>query len=120
MNQTIGKEIVADEKLVAYCGLYCGACRSYLKGTCPGCAKNTKASWCKIKECCEDHHLKSCADCKYIPLAECKKYNTTISKLIGFVLNSDRAACILRIRELNYHDFALEMTLAKRHTIRRK
>jgi hypothetical protein len=25
------KEIVADSKLVAYCGLYCGACKSYLK-----------------------------------------------------------------------------------------
>jgi len=32
------KEIIADEKLVAKCGLYCGACGAYLKGRCPGCA----------------------------------------------------------------------------------
>jgi len=26
------KPIVADKNLIAYCGLYCGACLSYLKG----------------------------------------------------------------------------------------
>ncbi len=30
------KEIVSDPKLVAYCGLYCGACKRYLQEKCPG------------------------------------------------------------------------------------
>ena len=42
------KEIVADPKLVAYCGLYCGACGAYLRGRCPGCIENYKATWCKV------------------------------------------------------------------------
>ena len=28
---------------VAACGLYCGACRKFVKGQCPGCKANTKA-----------------------------------------------------------------------------
>lgn len=35
LNQKGGlgmQDIKVDAELVAYCGLYCGACRSYLKG----------------------------------------------------------------------------------------
>ena len=38
------KPIVADKNLIAYCGLYCGACRSYLKGSCPGCQEQCKSN----------------------------------------------------------------------------
>jgi hypothetical protein len=34
------KAIVADAGLVAYCGLYCGACKAYLKEKYPGCHGN--------------------------------------------------------------------------------
>ena len=44
------KEIVADTNLIGYCGLYCGACKRYLKDKCPGCHKNEKAAWCKTIE----------------------------------------------------------------------
>lgn len=38
------KQVVADPNLVAYCGLYCGACGAYLKERCPGCHSNAKAT----------------------------------------------------------------------------
>lgn len=113
-------EIVSDKNLIAYCGLYCGACHSYLSKRCPGCHDNLKASWCKIRVCCEENNYQSCADCNKSELAECKKYNTVISKIIGYILNSDRAACINLIKEIGYDDFAMEMSRNKRQTIRRK
>jgi hypothetical protein len=114
------RECIADKNLVAYCGLYCGACKQYLNKKCPGCHENIKASWCKIRECCNENNLKSCADCNKIDLNECKKYNTIFSKIIGYVLNSDRAACINRIKEIGYVDFAFEMAETRRHSIKRK
>lgn len=114
------KEIIVDKYLIAYCGLYCGACRSYLSGKCPGCKDNVKASWCKIRQCCKENQYGSCADCNSIVLKECKKYNNFISKVIGFVLNSDRSACISRIREVGYDTFAREMANYGRPSIQRK
>lgn len=114
------KEIVADRNMIAFCGLYCGACKSYLKGRCPGCKDNVKASWCKIRQCCLENHLLSCADCKEIKPEDCKKYTNFMSKAIGFILNSDRKACIDRIRETGYENFATEMADKKIQTIRRK
>jgi len=120
MKASTTKEIIADNNSIAYCGLYCGACRSFLKGSCPGCRDNTKATWCKIRTCCSENNYKSCADCTKIEIADCKKYNTVISKIIGFVLNSDRAACIARIKETGYENFAVEMAISRQQTIRRK
>ena len=61
------KEIVSDPKLVAFCGLYCGACRAYLKDRCPGCHDHEKASWCKVRICCLEAGYSSCADCTEFP-----------------------------------------------------
>jgi len=117
MNQ---REITTNKQLIAYCGLYCGACRSYLKGKCAGCSDNVKASWCNVRTCCMENNYLSCADCKKTELQDCKKYNSFISKAFGFILNSDRAACIQRIKETGYDGFALEMSANKRQTIKRK
>jgi hypothetical protein len=117
MNQ---KEITADKDLIAFCGLYCGSCRSYLKGKCPGCKENTNASWCKVRQCCMENDLQSCADCKTMALESCKKYNNFISAIFGYIFNSDRKACIDRIKEIGYDDFAVEMADSKRQTIKRK
>ena len=120
MKTTQPNEIVADQQLIAKCGLYCGACRSYLSGKCPGCSENEKAAWCQIRSCCKENNLKSCADCNITDLKTCKKYHSFISRVIGVMLNSDRAACIQRIRVTGYENFAAEMALAKLHTLPRK
>lgn len=120
MKSTNQLEIVADTNLVAFCGLYCGACRSYLSGKCPGCKENVKATWCKVRNCCLENNLQSCADCKTIELMECRKYNNFISKAFGFLFNSDRSACIAKIREIGYDDFSIEMANSKKQTIKRK
>jgi hypothetical protein len=114
------RKVVTDKNLIAYCGLYCGACGSYLKGKCAGCKENIKASWCKVRECCIENEYLSCADCQKEELMECRKYNNFISKIFGFVFRSDRAACIKQIKETGYEGFALEMATNKTQTIKRK
>lgn len=120
MNSTNQKEITADKNLIAYCGLYCGSCKSYLNGKCPGCRDNTKATWCKVRECCIGNNFQSCADCTTISLLDCSKYNNFISKAFGYIFNSDRPACIARIKEIGYDEFSVEMALNKTQSIKRK
>lgn len=113
-------EIKADENLVAYCGLYCGSCHSYLKEKCPGCHKNEKATWCQIRSCCMENSYSSCADCKKFQDAnECKKFNNIISKIFGFIFRSNRAACILQIKEKGIKGHAEIMSAQKIQSIRR-
>lgn len=120
MKTTNHKEIVADKNLVAFCGLYCGACRTFLSGKCPGCRENLKATWCKLRLCCVENNFLSCADCNAIEPKECKKCNNFISKAFGLVFNSDRLGCISRIKEVGYDGYAAEMTNNKRQTIRKR
>ena len=113
-------EIVVDPKLVAYCGLYCGACRSYRSGRCPGCHEKVKASWCKIRSCCQENHFATCADCRDFPDPnDCRKFNNLFAKLFALVLRSDRAACIQQIRRLGVDGHAADMAAHQRQTIRR-
>ena len=101
------KPVIADKELIAYCGLYCGACKKYLAGSCPGCHENQKAGWCKIRSCNIEHGYASCADCKeFINPRDCKKFNNFISKIFALIFKSDRAACIAMIRESGYEGFA--------------
>jgi hypothetical protein len=104
------REIVADKSLVAYCGLYCGACGRYLRGRCPGCRENPNAGWCKVRTCSIDGGLSSCADCsEHTDPMACSKFNNVISRLFGFVFRSNRAACIAAIRDKGLEAFAGEM-----------
>lgn len=115
------KPMTADKNLVAHCGLYCGACRSYLRGRCPGCHENTKASWCKVRACCAEHGYATCADCQELSDPNgCGKFNNIFSKVIGVVLNSNRQACIQKIREAGLEGYALYMTERKRMTLPRR
>jgi len=103
------REIVSDPNLVAHCGLYCGACGSYLRGRCPGCHDNEKAKWCKVRSCCMEHKFASCTDCKEYPDPRtCKGFNGFMAKLFGFVLRSDRVACVEQIRRLGVQGHADE------------
>jgi hypothetical protein len=114
------KAIPADKDLVAFCGLYCGACKAYLKEKCPGCRESAKRSWCKVRACCIEHGFATCADCKdYIDPAGCRKFNNVVSRVFAFVFRSDRRACVLRLRAVGGEAFAAEMAAAGRHSIRR-
>ena len=81
------REIVADSNLVAFCGLYCGACRSYLKEKCPGCHGNEKAKWCKLRSCCVGEGYKTCADCdEFTDPSDCRKFNNIIQVMFELCL----------------------------------
>jgi hypothetical protein len=72
-----------------------------LANKCPGCAKNEKATWCKVRSCCKENGYTSCADCKtYEDPERCKYFNNFISKIFKFLWKSDRKACIYKIKEL--------------------
>jgi len=114
------KSIVADSKLVAYCGLYCGACKRYLKESCLGCAHNEKAAWCKIRSCCIENSLSSCADCKdFDDVRNCTKYNSFLARVFAIIFRSNRPACVDRIKELGMDGYAKEMAEKEIQTIKR-
>lgn len=114
------KNVVNDPKLIAYCGLYCGACGKYINGKCPACAGNEKASWCEIRKCCMENNYKSCADCTQYPNAvDCKKFNNFIGRVFGLIFRSNRPACITLIKEKGYENFAAYMAENKVMTIKR-
>ncbi len=114
------KNITADKKLIAKCGLYCGACSKFLKSSCPGCQDNIKATWCKVRSCCLEHSYGSCAECSsYAQAVECGKFNNFIARIFGFIFRSDRNACIERIKELGPESYAREMTEQQKQTIKK-
>jgi hypothetical protein len=114
------RSIVADEKLIAACGLYCGACRRYLQDKCPGCRANEKAKWCSVRSCNLQHGYRSCADCtEFSQAQDCKKYNNWIARLFGLIFRSNRAACITMVRTQGYPSFAADMASRKRQSLPR-
>ena len=114
------KDIIADKSLVASCGLYCGSCRKYLQEKCPGCKKNEKASWCKVRTCCLENDYTSCADCKeFEDPNQCKKFNNFMSKFFGFIFRSDKKACIDLIKEKGYQNFTQHMAREEKMTIKK-
>lgn len=114
------REVVARPELVARCGLYCGACRSWLNERCSGCAENTKASWCKVRSCCHEHGHASCADCTQHPDPRtCGLFHNYISRMFGLLFRSNRRACVLRIREIGVPAFAAEMAAKRAQSLPR-
>lgn len=109
----------ADTELIAYCGLYCGACRKYTAGKCPGCRQNEKAAWCKIRVCCREKEIHSCAGCDR-ELARCGKFNNFAAKIFGWLFNSDRAACVGLIRQAGPGAYAEKMAREGRQTLKRR
>ncbi len=114
------KNIIPDKNFIAYCGLYCGACKKYLQEKCQGCKENKKASWCKIRSCCMENKYSSCADCHtYSNVKDCKKFNNIISKLFALIFQSDRPGCINQIKEKGYNSFAEYMANNKLQSIKK-
>ena len=112
------KEIEANTHLIAACGLYCGACRKYRMGKCPGCKENEKASWCKIRKCCREKGIHTCAACN-VEVKECRLHNNIIGKFFALVFRSDRPACIRYICEHGEHAYAEEMARQGEQTMRK-
>lgn len=109
--------ISVDPKLVAYCGLYCGACGVYRRGRCPGCRENAKAVWCKVRTCGIANGYHSCVDCTAHPNPkECRTFNNIVSRLFELVFRSNRSAGIARIRQVGTEGYAREMAAAGRHS----
>lgn len=113
------KEIVASPDLVAFCGIFCGACPRFLKGSCPGCQGNDKATWCKVRSCCIENEYTSCAVCaQFDDPRDCKKFHNVFSRSIGFFLRSDRRACVYQIKKFGLDAHAKAMADLGRPSIR--
>jgi hypothetical protein len=67
-----------------------------------------------------EHDYSSCADCgEFENPGECSKYNNIVSKIIGFFLGSDRAACVMQIKKMGIQGHADTMTREKKQTIKK-
>lgn len=109
MNQ---REQTADnEKLIAYCGIYCGACPSFTSDKCEGCRSNSaksaiKFKKCQVKPCCVENGFFTCADCdKYVSVKECKKYNPLLLRIASKLEGSDRSKAIEMIKTKGRAEF---------------
>lgn len=108
------REVVADRKLIAYCGLYCGSCRAYLKEKCAGCKEDTKKNWCATRKCCIENNYESCVDCKiFEDITDCKKLFNVITWFFRVVFKSNRKATLNYLKHLGYDDFAVKMAEEK-------
>jgi hypothetical protein len=93
------KSVNKDLKLIAACGLYCGNCGKFRKGRCPGCISNSRAAWCKIRNCCLEKGIENCSCCKeFSNQKECNKYNNFVARVFEFVFFTDRTLCIEKLR----------------------
>ncbi|MBN1562535.1 MAG: DUF3795 domain-containing protein, partial [Anaerolineae bacterium] len=109
-----------DPKLVAFCGLYCGACGQYKRGKCPGCAENEKAGWCKIRTCCQENNYATCAACtQFASVTECGKFDNFMSRIFALIFRSNRPANIARIKAAGIETYADEMAAQGRQSLRR-
>jgi len=115
------RSITADPSLIACCGIYCGACDAYLKEKCKGCRGSDKNAWCKVKSCVLEKKIATCAECgEYSNPMDCKKYNNFLSKMVGFILNSNRAACVREIEQLGLKIYSQKMADLRQRTFPRR
>jgi len=115
------REVVANKELIACCGLYCGACKKYLAEKCPGCAGNTRATWCKTRDCCAEHHFSTCAECTlFKDPRDCKKVHNAFSMVFSVLFNSNRPACIECIRAEGPEAYAKKMADRRAMTLPRR
>ena len=102
--------------LVSYCGFYCGACPTFIKGKCkgckgdnPNCAVGYKS--CKVRPCCIDNEYANCADCKkYDSVKDCSIYNSFMIKFGQFITQTNRRKGIEMIKEKGEVEFVSFMS----------
>ena len=101
---------VVDESLVAYCGLYCGACSAYKKGKCPGCRETQKKAACKIRRCNVDAGYESCAACEQVSdVATCRRLNRPMFRIFGYVMNYDMILGVKLLRKIGRQAYAEQL-----------
>jgi len=117
--------ITNSTELIGACGLYCGACRKYRKGRCPGCASQADSvleKWpqrCRIRRCCREQAFHTCAECD-TDVTVCRHHNTFVNRLVSTMFNSDRAACIRYIRKNGEERYATKMSWEEQMTFRKR
>jgi hypothetical protein len=113
MTETMSKseQVTDKEQLIAYCGLYCGACPSFTSGKCDGCRSNSAKSavrykQCQVKLCCAENGFFTCADCTiYASTKDCKKYNPLLLRIASRIEGSDRSKAIEMIKAKGRAEF---------------
>jgi hypothetical protein len=114
-HQNSSEQIIGNEQLISYCGLYCKACPAFTSGKCDGCRVNSEKSAvyyrkCKVKPCCIENGFFTCADCtKYTSTKDCKKYNPLLLKIAAWVESSDRSKAIEMIKAKGRAEFLAYM-----------
>ena len=108
-----------NENLISYCGLYCGACPSYMKEKCKGCKGNTPDCaigyrGCKVRPCCIENKYSTCADCKKLQsVKECSVFNPLLVRFGEFISQTSRGKGIEMIKEKGSKAF-LEFMINKK------
>ncbi|MBE0634908.1 DUF3795 domain-containing protein [Candidatus Bipolaricaulota bacterium] len=103
---------MSDRNLEAFCGLYCGACYTYVarqRGTladhaasrgrpledakCNGCRSGVLSSSCRdctLRDCAQERGLTSCGDCFDMPCDELLRITKLLPHLVEIVGNLER------------------------------
>jgi hypothetical protein len=105
--------------LIAYCGLYCGACsfrvaalendRRHLRampekyakyrdepmGVCPGCRRESEEGASAIRNCARQRGFGSCGECPELPCARVQAFNDN-----GTPHHAAAIANLMRLREI--------------------
>ena len=119
------KPVINSRHLIGACGLYCGACGKFRREECPGCLnldfRKLRRSRCRIRRCCTSKLFHTCAECtSHQDVRHCKIYHSPMNRLRGFLLNSDRPACIRFIRERGEEAYAERMAWYEKMTFHKR
>jgi hypothetical protein len=72
-----------DDKPVGPCGIFCGWCPYYLKGTyefrCPGCWEKDE---CPVRDCAREELVSLCTHCKAFPCDNLYKIYPNMGKFL--------------------------------------
>ena len=107
-----------DKNLVAPCGIYCGACKSFKKGKCSGCNEHSRAAHCKVRVCTASKGYNTCLECNdFEDVMQCSKFNSFFSKFYSLMIGSDKKACLERIAEIGLVRYSREMRFRDQKTV---
>jgi hypothetical protein len=103
---------MSDRNLEAFCGLYCGACSTYVArqrgtlaehaasrdrsledATCHGCRTDVLSSSCRdctLRDCAQGRGLTSCSACDDMPCDELMRVTKILPHLVEIVGNLER------------------------------